>query len=413
MSPMEFVINPARKGHGKGVGLGDFTAGEAARIHAFLKSFPEYAETPLVPMPHLAKEFGIRLLMVKDESRRFGLNAFKVLGGAWAMGRYLAGRLGLPLEGLAVEALRLAVAKAGLTNTTFATATDGNHGRGVAWTAAKLGCKAKVYMPKGSAPVRAANIRATGAECVITDRNYDDTVRLVVAEAEKNGWVVVQDTAWEGYEDIPRWIMQGYMTLAVEALEQMQLHTLSAGLKGPSHLILQAGVGSFAGAVLGFFAAALGAKCPVTLIVEPNEADCIFRSIKAADGKPHAVTGDMATIMAGLACGEPSTVSWDVLRDYAAAAVSCPDGIAANGMRILAAPGGGDIPVVSGESGAVPCGMLEYIMRHPEGAALRAALNLGPESAVMLISTEGDTDPEMYREIVWHGKYPAIPSSHA
>ena len=119
------------------------------------------------------------------------------------------------------------------------------------------------------------------------------------------------------------------------------------------------------------------------------------------------MTGDMDTIMAGLACGEPSTVSWGVLRDYAAAAVSCPDAVAANGMRILAAPGGGDMPVVSGESGAVTSGMLEYIMRHPGGADMRKALGLGPASAVLLISTEGDTDPGMYREIVWHGKYPA------
>ena len=405
MGATEFLLNPARKEHGAGVSLAIFNPEEAALVHGFLKSFTEYTPTPLVPMPHLAKEFGLRLVMVKDESRRFGLNAFKVLGGAWAMGRYLAERLGLPLKGLTVEGLHAAMAKAGLTDITFATATDGNHGRGVAWTAAKLGCKAKVFMPKGSAEIRAANIRATGADCVITDKNYDDTVRMVAAEAAKNGWAVVQDTAWEGYEDIPRWIMQGYMTLAVESLEQMQAHTLAAGLKGPTHLFLQAGVGSFAGAALGFFAAALGQDCPTTIIVEPNAADCIFRSIKANDGKPHAVSGDMPTIMAGLACGEPSTISWEVLRDYAAAAISCPDAIAANGMRILAAPGGGDIPVVSGESGAVTCGMLEYIMCHPDGAAMRKALNLTPESAVLLISTEGDTDPAIYREVVWHGKY--------
>lgn len=406
MSSIDFIVNPARKAQGQGFSLADFNPEEAARIHGFLQSFKEYSQTPLIPMPNLAKTLGIRLLLVKDESRRFGLNAFKVLGGAWAMGRYLAEKLRLPLEGLTVDALRAAMDKAKLTDIVFATATDGNHGRGVAWTAARLGCRAKVFMPKGSTEIRAANIRATGADCTITGGNYDDTVRMVAAEAGKNGWVVVQDTAWEGYEDIPRWIMQGYMTLAVEALEQMREHTQAIGITGPSHLFLQAGVGSFAGAVLGFFAAAMGEACPVTAIAEPDKADCIFRSIKANDGKAHVVSGSMNTIMAGLACGEPSSISWPVLRDYAAAAISCPDFIAANGMRILAAPGNGDIPVVSGESGALPCGILEYIMRGGGGAPMRKSLGLGSDSTVLLISTEGDTDPDMYNRIVWRGQYP-------
>ena len=234
----------------------------------------------------------------------------------------------------------------------------------------------------------------------MTEHNYDDSVRIANDYARRSGGILVQDTAWEGYEDIPRWIMQGYMTVAAETLGQLRDLELGA----PTHLFLQAGVGSFAGAMLGTLAVTLGEKTPVTAIVEPRRANCIFRSMRARDGNPRAVTGEMRTIMAGLACGEPSIVSWGVLRDYAAAAISCPDRIAANGMRILAAPRPGDVPVVSGESGAVTAGLLEYIMKHPAGRGMAAALSLTRESRVLLISTEGDTSPGIYRDIVWYGK---------
>ena len=399
---VDFFLNPSSKKPGQGADLADFSPVEAERVRRFHASFREYAPTPLVALPGLARNFGLGRVFVKDESKRFGLNAFKVLGGAYAIGRLLAERLGRPIDSLTRDELCSDAVRSALGSITFATATDGNHGRGVAWTAQQLGQKAKVYMPKGSAAIRAENIRATGADCTITDLNYDDAVRLANSDAEKNGWIMVQDTAWEGYEDIPRWIMQGYMTLAVESLEQLA----AQGIERPTHLFLQAGVGSFAGAALGFFAAALGDKLPTTVIVEPAKADCIYRSLIAGDGKPHNVTGDLDTLMAGLACGEPSTVSWGVLRDYARAGISCPDYIAANGMRILAAPLPGDPQVVSGESGAVTSGILQHIMQHPKAKAMREALGLTSESTVLLISTEGDTSPQTYRDVVWHGKYP-------
>lgn len=399
---IDFFVNPSNKKPGQGADLADFSPREAERVRTFHASFREYAPTPLVSLPALAKNFGLGRVFVKDESKRFGLNAFKVLGGAYAIGRLLAERLGRPIDELTRDELCSDAVRHALGNITFATATDGNHGRGVAWTAQQLGQKAKVYMPKGSAAIRAENIRATGADCTITDLNYDDAVRLANSDAEKNGWIMVQDTAWEGYEDIPRWIMQGYMTLAVESLRQLT----EQGIERPTHLFLQAGVGSFAGAALGFFAAALGDKLPITTIVEPARADCIYKSLVAGDGKPHNVTGDLDTLMAGLACGEPSTISWGVLRDYATAAISCPDYIAANGMRILAAPLPGDTQVVSGESGAVTTGILQHIMQHPQAKAMRDALRLTPESTVLLISTEGDTSPQTYRDVIWHGKYP-------
>ncbi|MDR0339137.1 MAG: diaminopropionate ammonia-lyase [Desulfovibrio sp.] len=400
MNTINFYSNPKRKLPGQKAGLADFSAKEAARVLAFHKSFREYAPTPLVDLPGLAACLGFGKVMVKDESKRFGLNAFKVLGGSYAIGRILAERLGRPIDSLSRDELASGPVQEKLGDITFVTATDGNHGRGVAWTARQLGMKAVVFMPKGSAEIRAANIRATGAACHITEYNYDDSVRIADKYATENGGVMVQDTAWEGYEDIPRWIMQGYMTLAVEALEQMR----GMGVDRPTHLLLQAGVGSFAGAALGYMAAALGNDMPVTAIVEPHSANCIYRSLMAPDGQPRAVTGDMRTIMAGLACGEPSTISWGVLRDYAAAGISCPDYIAANGMRILASPRPGDTPVVSGESGAVTTGILECMATTEQGRAMAASLGLNTESKVLCISTEGDTSPELYREIVWYGK---------
>jgi diaminopropionate ammonia-lyase len=291
--------------------------------------------------------------------------------------------------------------KAKIGDITFITTTDGNHGRGLAWTARELGYRATVYMPKGSEQIRVDNILAEGAQCTVTDMNYDDAVRMSWALARKNGYVMVQDTAWDGYEEIPTWIMQGYMTLALESLEQMR-----ATGDLPTHCFLQAGVGSFAGAVTGFLTAALGKDAPQFVIVEPHRANCIYTSSVAADGKPHNVTGDLRTLMAGLACGEPNTISWGILRDYASAYISSPDYIAANGMRILAAPVNGDPVVVSGESGAVTAGIVQWLMQHPAARVQRDALGLGKDSTVLLISTEGDTAPEIYRNVVWHGACP-------
>ncbi|MDR1921467.1 MAG: diaminopropionate ammonia-lyase [Candidatus Adiutrix sp.] len=401
MSDFKFILNKNLKKAGQGADLSLLDAETARVVGDFHKSFREYQVTPLVDLKALAADFGLGRIWVKDESRRFGLNAFKVLGGAFAIGRYLAQKLGRDISGLTREILASDEIRAKVGQITFASTTDGNHGRGVAWTARQLGQKAVIYMPKGSARIRVEHILAAGAECRVTDMNYDDTVRMTEAKARENGWVVVQDTAWEGYTEIPTWIMQGYMTLAVEALEQIK----AAGERRPSHLFLQAGVGSFAGATLGFMAAALGDDMPITAIVEPQKAACIFNSASVGDGRPHPVGGAMDTIMAGLACGEPSLISWGLLRDYASAYISMPDFVAANGMRILGAPLRGDAPVISGESGAAAAGALEYIMKRPEAAELREALKLDGDSKVLLISTEGDTAPEIYRDIVWFGGF--------
>lgn len=402
MSDIKVLHNPRLRTADTGADLSALSMEEARRVMRFHRTFREYAPTPLVPLPGLARDLGVGQVLLKDESHRFGLNAFKVLGGAYAIGRYLAQRLGRDIADLGRDELCSDTVKQELGDMTFATTTDGNHGRGVAWTAQQLGQKAVVYMPKGSAQTRVDNIRAHGAACTVTDLNYDEAVSMTWQKAQANGWVMVQDTAWEGYEDIPTWIMQGYMTMALEALEQMR----ALGTERPTHVFLQAGVGSFAGAVLGFLTAVLGADMPKFVIVEPHNANCIFTSASIGDGAPHIVTGELDTLMAGLACGAPNTVSWGLLRDYAHSYISCPDYIAANGMRILGAPLPGDDRIISGESGAVTTGILQWIMQHPEGAHTRESLGLDATSKVLCISTEGDTSPATYRNVVWFGQNP-------
>ena len=377
---------------------------EIDKAKQFHMSFPGYEKTPLRSLTSLATLLGVAGVYVKDESHRFGLNAFKVLGGSYAMARYMAQQLQKDISELPFAKITSQAIKEQLGDVTFATATDGNHGRGVAWTARQLGQKSVVYMPKGSAIRRLENIQAEGAQAKITEYNYDDAVRVIAEESEKNGWIMVQDTAWEGYEDIPTWIMQGYGTMAAEALEQLN----DIGIDKPTHIFLQAGVGSLAGAVQGYFASVFEQERPKTVIVESNQADCLYKSVQAGDGQPRIVGGDMATIMAGLACGEPNSIGWNVLRDYSEMFLSCPDWVAARGMRMLGNPLGNDCKVVSGESGAVTTGAFSALMQDEQLKAAREALGLNKDSKILLFSTEGDTDPDKYRSIVWDGEYPSI-----
>ncbi|HHN8468950.1 diaminopropionate ammonia-lyase [Clostridioides difficile] len=377
---------------------------EITKVRNFHKSFPQYKETPLANLEGLAKKLGVAGVYVKDESYRFGLNAFKVLGGSYSMGRYLAQRLDTDISELGYDKLTSKEIKEKLGEITFFTATDGNHGRGVAWTANKLGQKSVVLMPKGSSEFRLNKIKGEGADASITDLNYDDAVRLAndYAEADDHG-VMVQDTAWDGYEEIPAWIMQGYGTMAQEAIEQLKEY----GVDRPTHVFVQAGVGSLAGAVQGYVASIYD-ECPITVVVEADEADCYYKSAEAGDGKPRFVGGDMPTIMAGLACGEPNTIGFEVLKNHAAAFVSAPDWVSAKGMRTLGNPLNGDEKVISGESGAVTTGLLVAAMEREDLADLRIDLKLDENSRILLISTEGDTDPDKYRSIVWDGEYPSI-----
>ena len=373
-----------------------------AKARFFHSSFPQYSVTPLARLDGMARYLGLAGLFVKDESFRFGLNAFKVLGGSFAMARYIAQQMGRDVSEMTYDYLTSDRLKQAFGQATFFTATDGNHGRGVAWAANKLGQKAVVHMPKGSAKSRFDNIAKEGAKVTIEEVNYDDCVRMAAAEAaETKHGVVVQDTAWAGYEEIPAWIMQGYGTMANEAAEQLR----QLEVNRPTHVFVQAGVGSLAGAVVGYFTNLYPNNPPKFVVMEAKAADCLYRGAVAGDGDPRIVDGDLTTIMAGLACGEPNILSWDILRNHVSAFVSCPDWVSARGMRMLGMPVKGDPSVVSGESGAVGMGLISAIMEDDTYRDLREHLELDRFSQVLMFSTEGDTDPEKYRRILWDGEY--------
>ena len=376
-----------------------FDSGATARAVAFHRSLPDYEPTPLADLRRLSAGLGLGRLAVKDESKRFGLNAFKGLGASYAVACYLAQYLGLSEGEMTYENLQKPAYREQLRKVTLVTATDGNHGRGIAWAAKIFGLFAHVFMPKGGSTERLANIRGLGAEASFTTYNYDDTVRHAANLAKEKGWVLVQDTAFDGYTEIPLRIMQGYTTLAHEAIEQYD--------DMPTHIFLQAGVGSMPAAITGYFAAHDREKRPVITIVEPNRADCIYRTAAASDGERHIVTGEINSIMAGLSCGEPNPIAWEILKDYADHFVSVPEWVAAKGMRILGNPTGDDPRVISGESGAVTMGLIAELMQNTSLDYLRDRIGLNKDSRILCISTEGDTDRTNYRRVVWDGLYPS------
>jgi len=244
--------------------------------------------------------------------------------------------------------------------------------------------------------VRAEAIRKVGpAEVEITDLSYDGAVELANEMAQKNGWILIQDTSWEGYENIPTWIVQGYLTMASEAVEELERLQIR-----PTHVFLQAGVGAMAGSVLAYLTNYYRENKPVVTVVEPTVADCVYRSAKAGDGTAHSVGGTPTTIMAGLNCGTPCGITWPVLRDYAEFYMAGPDEMAAEGMRAYAAGYGGDPKIVSGESGAAPLGAVQSILTDSAFAEAKEAMGINERSVILLFSTEGDTDPENYRSIV-------------
>lgn len=377
--------------------LGDegFSKEIRQKVYNYHQSLPGYQMTPLESLDQLAGHLQIDKLWVKNEAGRFDLNAFKGLGASYAVAAYFAERLNLDLENLSFEELNHEISR--VDKVTLATATDGNHGKSLAWAARLFNQDAVVYMPKGSSPERLEAIRSEGARAEMTELNYDATVKLIAEEAEEEGWVVIQDTAWEGYEKIPLWIMQGYSTLVSEIRGQ-----LAEELETVTHVILQAGVGSFAAAVLSSLLSELPDKEVQFIIVESDQADPFFQSAHRKDGQAVSVEGDLATIMAGLACGKASSTAWEVLKEKADFFASCSDEVSARGMRVLGNPLLGDPAIRAGESGAVPVGFLYEVIQNPHYQDLKTSLSLGKHARVLVINTEGDTDPENYRKIVWN-----------
>lgn len=355
-----------------------------------ISRWPGYAPTNLHALPNLAQRLGVAGLWYKDESTRFGLKSFKALGGAYAVFRLIQkaiaarhdGHLASPDEILSGRYQDIVSAL------TVTCATDGNHGRSVAWGAQLFGCRCVIYIHATVSEGRRAAIAHYGAEVIRVPGNYDDSVRHAAAEAERNGWTVVSDTTYEGYREIPVDVMHGYGVMSREIIRQFDD-------KPPTHVLVQAGVGALAASVCAAFWMAWGERRPLFVIVEPENADCFFQSGQV--GHPVAVHGDLDTVMAGLACGEVSPVAWEILREGADFYATVSDHFALEGMKVFAHPQGSDPAIVSGETGTTG---LALLMASAGLSDLRTALGMDANARVLLIGSEGDTDPTIYREVV-------------
>jgi diaminopropionate ammonia-lyase len=367
-------------------------SGAARRLH---RGLPGYRATPLVALPQLAERLGIGEVVLKDESRRLGLPAYKVLGAVWAACRILAPRLGLSLDAIEdLEAVRAALE--GTPGLVLVTATDGNHGRGVARVARWLGCGAEIFLPAGSAQSRLDGIASEGARVIEVAGTYDDAVAAAAREAERPEVLLLQDHGQPGYEEIPRWVAEGYETIFAEVDEARA----AAGREAFDLVMVQIGVGTLAAAAVNHFRAAGRADRPALIGVEPDGAACALESIVA--GAPVMLeVGPHSSIMAGLNCGTPSTSAWPLLKTGFDGFVSVGDDRAREAMRLLAARG-----IESGESGAAGLAGLIELMQ-PAWADHRAALGVGEGARVLVISTEGATDPAAWEAIV--GRAPQAP----
>lgn len=361
------------------------TAPPATAAQGFHRTLPGYRQTPLRPLPATATRLGLGAVWLKDESGRLGLPAYKVLGAVWATWRVLQRRLGLE-RWESLDALRLKLT--GYPRLRLVTATDGNHGRGVARTARWLGCEAEVYVPAGTAPSRIEGIRSEGARVVEVAGTYDAAVAAADA-VRGEGVLQIQDHGFPGYEEIPQWVAEGYETIFSEADEQLR----EAGGMTPDAVVVQIGVGTLASAVVRHYRRTGLEHRPALIGVEPTGAACVLRSILAGTPVMLEATAH-SSIMAGLNCGTPSSAAWPDLRDGMDAFIAVEDEMARAAMRELASAG-----IVAGESGAAGLAGLHELMANHASTA-RARLGLGPESRVLLISTEGATDPVAYRRIV-------------
>jgi len=374
--------------------INNFDKSVSERVLRYHESYPEYSKTPLEKLKSFSKKLGLKDVLVKDESKRFGLKAFKVLGGLIAIGNVLAEKCGIDFEKVDFQYLQTSELKKKIGDIVFCTASDGNHGRGMAYSANRLGFNAVVYLPAGTVPSRINAIAETGAEVIVTETDYDQTVIIAREESAKNGWELIQDTSWEGYHQIPLWIMQGYLTLVHEIFEQM------SKIGKPTHVFLQAGVGSMAAAVIGAMVNQYGLDYPKIIIVEPLEAACFYESIINGGDSPKPAIGNLKTIMAGLSCGVPSDLAYDIISNFSDVFLACDDSFTVKGMKLLANPNGDDPVIISGESGAVGTGLLSDIMLDDKFIGLRNELQLNLESSALLLNTEGDTDPINYKNIV-------------
>lgn len=401
---LELVMNPANPRRSRDEAYGArrseiLGAGALAQAERELSTWQGYAPTPLHALPALARALGVQSLHYKDEGGRFGLGSFKALGGAYAVARLLCrelgARLGRTLDTRDLQRPDIRALSAGITVTC---ATDGNHGRSVAWGAQLFGCACVIYVHATVSQGRAEAIAAYGAQVVRTPGNYDDAVRRAAADASAQGRFVISDTSYPGYMDVPRDVMQGYQLMVQEAAAQMGAR--------PTHIFVQAGVGGLAAAVCGYFWERDGAARPQFIVVEPERAACLLESARA--GELRAVEGELDTLMAGLACGEVSLLAWEILEKGADAFCAIADAAAVDCMRLLAHPLGQDRAIVAGESAVAGVAAAIAALQSPQA---RAQLGLGADSRILFFGSEAATDPALYAQLV--GESPAAVAARA
>ena len=360
-----------------------------AEAQTEIRTWPSYQYTPLFHLGGMAKAYDLADLLYKDEGSRFGLKSFKALGGAYAVCRLLEKEVAKAIGKQVNSADLWAGVYRDITEKiTVTTATEGNHGRSVAWGANRFHCRSIIYVPNTCKEEREAAIAQFGARIVRTSFGYDKTVRECARDAQKNHWLVVSDTSWEGYTEIPSLVMQGYTVLAAEILNQL------AFAKPPSHVFLQAGVGGLAAAIVAALRPEWQKDGVRFVIVEPEGAACLYTS--AVSGQLTPFPGKPHTIMAGLECGEASPLAWQILRSCAHAFVTIPDSLTVDCMKLLADPRHGDIPIVAGESGVAGLSALRFLLQSDE---LKKQLGLDAKSSVLLLGTEGDTATEYYSQL--------------
>ena len=361
---------------------------EHRAARAVIETWPSYTPTTLHDLSGLAQRLELGQVWLKDESTRFGLGAFKSIGGAYAVYRFLEAEIKRQQPNAVVTAKALIDGEFRelAEQITVACASAGNHGRAVAWGAQLFGARCIVYLYRDVSPGRAAAIERLGARVDLTSPNYDEAVRRVAADAQRNGWQIISDTAYEGYVDTPRDVMQGYTLLVEEVLEQL------AGVR-PTHVFLQVGVGGFAGAIANRLWQRLEADRPFIIVVEPTGAACLLEGIRA--GQP-VILPEVFSIMGGLSCAEVSLVAWEILRIAADWAVAIPDSAIPVMMRALHDGEGNDPSIIAGESGAAGAAALCCLCTD---SAQRDRLGLHGNARVLLFSTEGATDPVTYASL--------------
>lgn len=356
---------------------------------ADIKSWPGYAATPLHSLTALAAESDLAALWYKDESMRFGLKSFKALGGAYAVARQLQNVLEQRLgKRPSIADLLDGRLQAEVADIVVSCATDGNHGRSVAWGAQMFGCGCVIYIHKDVSEGRKQAMEAFAAQVIRISGNYDESVRMADVNAKAQGRIIVSDTSYAGYMEVPKDVALGYTVMLAEIVEQLDGEI-------PSHIFIQGGVGGLASAVAGYFWDHWGERRPRLIIVEPEQANCLQLSAKS--GEPVVVDGDLDTLMAGLACGEVSALAWEILCNGADDFMTLSESAIPETMRLLANGYGGDVAIEAGES-AVPGLAAAVIASQQE--SYRETLNLDSKSRVLLIGTEGATDPELYRQLV-------------